>query len=440
MQGVADPNAQDDVTGSTQVIGTTTIAALFAGVTFAGTDADATSLDNGAIGFARSGAGVSPVEFTASFGADGAAATNSVVHTLSIPGGAAANGTVNSGLDTTDGRSIYLFQQNGLIIGRVDADNSGSASATEPAAFAIAINPTTGELYVAQYLSLDHPMSGNGTTPPGSFDDQLVLANDAIRVTVTVTDHDGDQASSAAISIGKYIGFQDDGPSVSANAVVYSDDETATNPDAAPNLGGTGDYDGLTPAANLTGTLAHSYGSDGAGTTLLLGTGAPSGFTYTLSAGGTVLTISQVQDSVSVDVLRVTLSNTTSGAYTVVQLNEIDHPTPGASEENILFNIGYRVTDGDGDTVDGSLSIDVDDDTPTVAANAIVYTDDETALTPDAAPNAGGTGDYDGTTPPANLTGILAHSYGADGAGSTLLLGTGAPAGFTYTLTNGGRF
>ncbi len=105
-----------------------------------------------------------------------------------------------------------------------------------------------------------------------------------------------------------------------------------------------------------------------------------------------------MQDDSPVDVMRVTLTNSTSGAYTVQQLNEIDHPTPGASEENVLFNIGYRVTDHDGDTVDGQLTVDVDDDTPTVTSNAIVRTDDETAATPDAAPNLGGTDDYDGTT------------------------------------------
>ncbi len=41
------------------------------------------------------------------------------------------------------------------------------------------------------------------------------------------------------------------------------------------------------------------------------------------------------------------------------------------SEENLLLNVNYRVTDGDGDTIDGQLSIDVDDDTPTVVADDI---------------------------------------------------------------------
>ena len=176
-----------------------------------------------------------------------------------------------------------------------------------------------------------------------------------------MTDHDGDTAT-GSLSID----VDDDTPTVASNLTVFTDDETATTPDAAPNLGGTGDYDGVTPAANLTGTLSHSYGADGAGSTLLLGSGAPAGFTYTLSGGGTILTISQVQDGSPVNVLRVTLTNTTSGAYTVEQLAAIDHPTPGTSEENIQFAVGYQVTDHDGDTATGSLSIDVDDDTPTV--------------------------------------------------------------------------
>ena len=147
------------------------------------------------------------------------------------------------------------------------------------------------------------------------------------------------------------------------NATVYTDDETATAPDATPNLGGTDDYAG-SPAANLTGTLMHSYGADGAGTTLLLDTNPTSGFTYVLSSGGQVLTIRQLQDGNLIDVVRVTLTNATSGAYTVEQLNEIDHSIPGVSEENLDLNVSYLVTDGDGDTAEGVLTINVDDDTP----------------------------------------------------------------------------
>ena len=108
--------------------------------------------------------------------------------------------------------------------------------------------------------------------------------------------------------------------------------------------------------------------------------------------------------------LRVTVTDTTSGAYTVEQLAAIDHAgtTPGF-EDNLAFSVAYRATDGDGDTADGTLSIDVDDDTPTTASNLLVQLDDD-ALT-------GGNPDGPGDDPNAvNTSGTLAHSYGADGA------------------------
>ncbi len=105
----------------------------------------------------------------------------------------------------------------------------------------------------------------------------------------------------------------------------------------------------------------------------------------------------------------------------------IEHAA-GLDENNQAFTLNYQVTDGDGDTADGTLAIDVDDDTPTVAANDLVQLDDD-ALT---GGNPGGTGDVDPDT--ANTSGTLGHSFGADGAGSIAFLTTGAPAGFSYEL------
>src|SRR6185369_8520543 len=116
--------------------------------------------------------------------------------------------------------------------------------------------------------------------------------------------------------------------------------------------------------------------------------------------------------------------------YTVSQVAPIVHAA-GGDENNQAFTISYRVTDGDGDTVDGSISVNVDDDTPTVSANAAVQLDDD-AL---AGGNPGGIGDDPNAT---NVSGTLAHSYGADGAGSVAYLTTGAPAGFSYALQGNG--
>ena len=213
-------------------------------------------------------------------------------------------------------------------------------------------------------------------------------------------------------------------PSLGSNAWAQLDDDALTGGIA----GGIGDDPN---AVNVTGILSHDYGSDGAGTTLLTADGAvlPAALRPLSTRQGTVLTIHQV--STNLDVLQVSLSNTTDGSYTVTQLNPVSHPA-GGDENNLQFSINYVVTDGNGDKATGSFSIDVDDDTPTVSGNNLVQLDDD-AL---AGGNLGGTGDDANAV---NATGTLAHSYGADGAGTTLLSGTGAPAGFTYALSNGGQ-
>ena len=66
-------------------------------------------------------------------------------------------------------------------------------------------------------------------------------------------------------------------------------------------------------------------------------------------------------------------------------------------------------TDHDGDTATSSLSMNVNNHTPTVTANAAVQLDDD-AVT---GGNAGGIVDVNPDT--ANTAGTLAHRYGADG-------------------------
>ena len=107
-------------------------------------------------------------------------------------------------------------------------------------------------------------------------------------------------------------------------------------------------------AVNVAGILSHDYGSDGPGTTLLTAEGAvlPVGFTASVNAEGTVLTIHQV--STNLDVLQVSLSNTTDGSYTVTQLNPVSQPA-GGDENNLQFSINYVVTDGNGDQRDGII-------------------------------------------------------------------------------------
>ena len=51
----------------------------------------------------------------------------------------------------------------------------------------------------------------------------------------------------------------------------------------------------------------------------------------------------------------------------------VSHPA-GGEENNLQFSINYVVTDGNGDTVNGTLSVNVDDDTPTRVVQAAPIT------------------------------------------------------------------
>ena len=235
---------------------------------------------------------------------------------------------------------------------------------TDAAAFAVAINPTTGELYVAQYLSLKHP------TPGASHDEQVVMANDAIRVTVTITDHDGDPASSAAVSIGKYIGFQDDGPSIDVTAtneasvlLTTQDAETDGVPTAQDTAVSTANFSGVFAIAS------QAFGTDGAGTATALGyalsLSAANGVDSTLDSNGASIFLHNIggviTGSTSSRRAGVNAGNTIftiavngSGVVTLTQFAEIDHANNGDTsapydDQFAVLNTGLVTPDGVGD-------------------------------------------------------------------------------------------
>jgi len=167
------------------------------------------------IGYARSSG--SALTITAvDFGTDGAAASKAEVYSLTLTdaGGKATTGPIDSGVKTTEGREIFLFVENGIIVGRYDVaggdvTNGAGGAATDPAAFAIAINASTGIVSLVQYVSLFH----HSADPQGDINEAVSLADVAggVKATLTVTDGDGDTASASA-SIAADIRFEDDGP------------------------------------------------------------------------------------------------------------------------------------------------------------------------------------------------------------------------------------
>jgi len=312
---------------------------------------------------------------TPNYGADGPGTTTTAYSmTLLV-----AEGT-SSGL-ASNGATIYLYENaSGVVVGSTSATEGGITAGNT--IFTLSVD-SSGLVTQTQYAEIDHSLPGDTS----NYDTQLAtLASGLVGVTATATttDGDGDTATDhQTVDLGGNVNFADDGPSTSSNGTVQLDDDALTGGNPGGGTLGGDDADSV----NATGTLGHTYGADGAGTTLLTGASSlPTGFTSTVTNGGQTLTIYQGTTAV----LQVQLTNTTGGAYTVTQLAPIDHPTTG-TEDNLAFTVTYQTKDGDGDTADGSLTINVDDDSPVITSSS-----DITGMT-------GQTG-----------TGTLAFSIGAD--------------------------
>ncbi|HZX18771.1 MAG TPA: DUF5801 repeats-in-toxin domain-containing protein, partial [Pseudomonas sp.] len=267
-------------------------------------------------------------------GADGLHALTPLSYNLSVQN--ASSGLV----DTETNQAVILSLNAGVIEGRT--------SGTNQLVFTLSVD-ATGTVTLDQIRAIVHPT--------GDPDEAKFLGAGHVSLNAVVTDGDGDQAS-ASIDIGTVISFKDDGPSVLPNALVQLDDDALAN--GIP--GGIGDDDN---AVEISGTLGLNFGADGAGNVQWLTSGAPADFTYAAGPGGSLL-ISQGTTLV----LTVTL-NSASGAYTVTQNAPILH-AEADQENNQAFILNYRVTDKDGDTADGTLAINVDDDTP-VAQDDVAY-------------------------------------------------------------------
>ena len=387
-----------------------------------------------AIGWAHDGDSV--VNLTgARYGADGPGTTAYALH---IP----ADGT-DSGVDTTDGHNIWLYQgPNGIIVGR-EGDATNVPNPAGAIIFAVSID-SDGELTVVQYDSLKHP------TFPNEYDEDIGLNTDALQAVVTLTDADGDSASGSA-NIGSLVRFDDDGPKAKIDdlPVNVQHDETAgvQNP-------GDGDMDqaaalpaNLVAVGTLIGwaksnsavvtTAASSYGADDEGGTTVLSlkvssAGVDSGLDITTGesiflykegdvavgrvgsgiGGNTPDPLGNVAFVVSID---------TDGKLNVAQYLSIHHDNTASVDETAQMSdsalqVVVTVTDGDGDVATDSHNIGshvrFDDDGPT--ANP-----DTDSVKEDAAENyASGnvvTAVDGGIATDTNLTDGAKDSGGADG-------------------------
>ncbi len=322
--------------------------------------------------------------------------------TLELTG---ANG-LDSGLMTTDGRSIHLFLENGLIVGRYDrpGDGNDDVTSSDPAAFALHISKD-GTLSIAQYVSIKHDDKADHDEANDADDNNSSTALQTlagkINAVVTVTDFDGDKAISK-VEVGGRIQFEDDGPVASGNAVTKTADEDdlynllsqGTSPDwdsqfallggglAATTSGSVGTVvnfgaDGAAPSGGFSLT------SNAAATMALLGLTSKGGTLSYQVSGNTILAFVNNDSSAGFDftkdrpVFSLALNGET-GEFSYRQFDQLDHvdgngentalKTATGSIPSINFGAIIEAKDGDGDTVNlnGKLSIVVKDDVPEV--------------------------------------------------------------------------
>ena len=400
-----DPNDQNDVAASDLPVG---ILALF----------DTVANESDAIGFARAGDGVMPAIIDANYGADGPATSGGLSYALSIPG---ANGTVNSGLSTTDGSEIYLSLEDGLVVGRVDQGNdSGFALASDPVAIAIAIDAATGELFTAQYLSLLQP-------DPAQADEAVTLAHDSVLVNVTATDGDNDTAVANPVPIGDLIAYQDNAPPVTADVSVATDENSAvsgtvadntTDPDnAATDL--TYSMVGAVPTGLSFNGMDGSFNFDPGGNFEALGAGDSTqvSFQYQANDGADDSNISTVTITINgVNDAPVAVADSNTGPAVVEAGVVVGGNTPFVGNDAASGNVLTNDTDvDDGDQANLSVS-EVDGSAANVgAAVAGTYG----SLTLDAL---------------GNWTYALDNS---DPDTNALAQGESAPEGFNYAVADG---
>ena len=215
-----------------------------------------------------------------------------------------------------------------------------------------------------------------------------------------MTDGDGDTAT-ATIAF-QVIDVNLPTPGTAAAAV---DDDGLAGGNAASTAGdldaNVGDADGAASSeATFSGVLGGSVGNDVPGTfsfAALAGTTAAVGLetvTYSWNAGSSTLTATTVGGTrPGTALFTVHVTNPATGAYTVTLLDNVLHAGgPNNEATDAVVNLGYVITDANGSTAPGTLTVAFNDDAPTAAANASVQLDDD-AL---SGGNAGGSA----TSPP----------------------------------------
>ncbi|MBY5923695.1 MULTISPECIES: Ig-like domain-containing protein [unclassified Halomonas] len=255
------------------------------------------------------------------------------------------------------------------------------------------------------------------------------------RISYTLKDGDGDTSSATAT-----VNIMDNGivpttPETDGDPNTTSPVTTLDEDGLAGGLaGGNGDVSG--EVVKTTGSLGYTFGEDGPASTGAFTwqtAGLPSltsggdAITFSVSANGTVLTGSTADGT---PVLTAKVTDLASGSYEVVLSDVLDHPMIN-TEDTISLDLGYALTDGDGDVVIGKLTVNINDDMPEVFMSDPAFLEDAASGAINFATHAGADG-ADSVVFYEAIDGTAA----LDSAGNALIY-LGKP--LTYALSDDGK-
>ncbi len=278
----------------------------------------------------------------------------------------------------------------------VDVTAGGTVTGTYGTLEVTVDNGTYSWEYTLSQNTLDHSAQGNDTVT-----DTFALQ---------VEDSDGDvEGDTLTITV------VDDVPVAGTTTAATLDDEGLSG----GNLGGAGDVAG--ELTTTSGTLPYNFGADGSGS---VGFSAMDGQSGTIGVESVTYNWNSTTNTLTADsatrgtILTIVVTDPATGAYELTLNQNILHESLDGqagddTENDASVSLTYTVTDGDGDTAQGTLALNFDDDTP-------VFTSAEDTTVSN---NAGET-----------ATGDFVLSIGADQpvpGGAFSLLGNTAPADLT---------
>ncbi|MFD1745353.1 DUF5801 repeats-in-toxin domain-containing protein [Rhizobium helianthi] len=334
-----------------------------------------------------------------------------------------AHDGVNGSVLTSNGEVVStVVLQDGTLVGYTgSAENAPTSIQGSNVVFFVTLSDASqgGDYTFTQVKPLDHA-AGDGTNGNASL---------SLQFGYTATDSDGDQASSTfTVNIG------DDRPSLRVNP-----DNSGVDEDFIKGgNGGEASAELSSASANSQGSLHINWGADkgdgirevadggltgvagdrgvaftSATVTQLEGMKLTSGgfpLTFVLDETGTKLEARQVispagdgsEARLGDVVFTVALSDKGAGSYVFNLIGALDHPDT-ATEDDLKLEFKFTASDADGDKLDSSFTVTVNDDSPIAVPGAEGIVRDE-ALSIGTQPNAAQT----------VANGTLNISWGAD--------------------------